>query len=124
MKVMRYAAAFLFGALAVSAMGTSGWAQINPFRTTKLPGMAKEDQQRMLDATQRLNQREHPVVGGTESWNSPTSSGTIRLDRIFQSHGMTCHTLRYEFTARQGAPQRNYRANWCKTPSGEWKTTG
>ncbi|HQT77436.1 MAG TPA: hypothetical protein PLD10_10335, partial [Rhodopila sp.] len=69
-------------------------------------------------------QREHPAVGGTESWNSPTSSGTVRLDRIYKADGMVCHAVTYDFVGTPSAPRRSYRANWCKTPSGEWKTRG
>jgi surface antigen len=120
MKRAGYAVGLLPLALVLS-LHMPAVAQINPFRGTKAPPMAKDDQQQMLDATQRLNQREHPQVGGTENWNTPTSSGTVRLDRIYHAGGMACHAVTYDMVAAPKAPRRTYRLNWCRTPSGEWR---
>jgi len=114
-----FAAAVMLTALALPAA-----AQINPFRSSRGPVMAKQDQQLLLDATQRLNERPNPRVGGTETWKSPTSSGTVRLDRVFHQDSMLCHAVTYDLIAAPQAPPRTYRLNWCRTPNGEWKSKG
>lgn len=110
-------------ALCVSLSGAAS-AQINPFRGFG-PGMSDEDLKLFGEASDRLNTREHPVVGGVETWrNSQTGGGgTATLTRIYQWRGMPCHSINYDLLVanRTESRRRDYTLEWCRTADGAWK---
>jgi hypothetical protein len=37
---------------------------------------------------------------------------------------MVCHRLRHHIVIAGQQPGRDYRLNWCRTSTGEWKSKG
>ena len=113
-------------ALAVAAVLGCGAAeaQINPFRGIG-PGMPDSDFQKMMEATDRLNSRDKPVVGGIEAWTNPETGGggTATLSGKFKWQGMPCHTIRYALVIANMTERRDrsFVLDYCRVASGEWK---
>jgi surface antigen len=96
-------------------------AQVNPFRGG--PGLSPEDNQLLFESTARLNAAEPARVGRSEAWSNPqtNTSGTSTILRVFHSGGMICHLVQYHIVVAGRSRSVNYRLNWCRTPSGDWK---
>jgi hypothetical protein len=99
-------------------------SQINPFRSnTQTDGLTNADVDMLFATAGQVNSKDPIHVGDTEAWSNPTSgnSGKVTVTRLFESDGLTCHTLRYDVAYRAQRPPRTYSTDWCKTKAGEWK---
>jgi len=107
-------AAFIF-------LPTVAQGQVNPFRGGQ--GLSPQDNQLLFESIARLNAAEPAKVGRSEASSNPqtSTSGTSTILRVFHSGGMACHLVRDHIVAAGQPPNVNYRLNWCRTPSGEWK---
>jgi len=101
-------------------------AQVMPFRGTLGPGLSPQDSQLLFESIARLNEAEPVKVGRSEVWSNPqtNSSGTSTILRVFHSGGMLCHRLRHHIVIAGQQPGHDYRLNWCRTSTGEWKSKG
>ena len=80
----------------------------------------------LFESIERLNAAEPSRVGRSESWSNPQtkSSGTSKITRKFRSGGMPCHRVRTHIVVAGQTPGGDYRLNWCRTSTGEWKSKG
>lgn len=110
--------------LALMAASGAAVAQINPFRGIG-PGMPDSDFQKMTEATDRLNTRDKPVVGGIEAWTNPATGGggTATLTRKYKWQSMPCHTITYNLVIANMTERRDrtFVLDYCQVASGEWK---
>jgi surface antigen len=114
-------------ALAVCVLlAAAAQAQVNPFRGSGSRGLSPEDNQLLFESVARLNAAEPIQAGRSEAWSNPqtNSSGTSTILRVFHSGGMACHLVRHHIVVAGRPPGHDYRLNWCRTPSGEWKIKG
>jgi surface antigen len=98
-------------------------AQLTPISGGSWPGHARDDIDRMNNASARLY--EGRSIGTVERWRNPDSgnAGSVKLVRNFKSQGMPCHEMRYRIRfASRASGTSDFTVNWCKTQSGEWKT--
>ena len=103
---------------------TSSYAQVSPFRGSfATAGLSKADVDLVFDTTKRLNDSAEVRAGDTRAWREPKdgAAGTISVVKVYQSQGMVCHALRYDFDRTAKRPARTYTGDWCKTANGEWK---
>ena len=113
--------------LAMAAVGAlsappAARAQINPFGYSRsFKGLSRADSKMLFDAADALNAQDPLHVGDKKTWGNAATgdSGTVTVMRIFQSGGMTCHTLRYD-THLKTYNSGRYMVDWCRTDSG-WK---
>lgn len=114
------AVALLAGAV---AWGADAQAQINPFRGSHGPKLAKEDiDARSAAALKLLNQ--HPArVGETESWVGPKSGnqGTLTIRRVYQRSGMPCRAVNSQVLFKRQQGKRDFTMNVCRVSTGQWK---
>lgn len=124
MRAFRRSWAVTAGLALYMGLSAAASAQINPFRGYG-PGMSDEDLRLLGEATNRLNTRENPVVGGIEAWRDAQSrgGGTATLKRVYQWRGMPCHSISYDllFAERAESRKRYYTLEWCRTSDGAWK---
>jgi surface antigen len=106
---------------ALILLSAAARAQVNPFRGG--PGLSPEDNQLLFESAARLNAAEPARVGRSDAWSNPqtNTSGTSTILRVFHSGGMVCHLVQHHVVVAGRSRSVNYRLNWCRTPSGEWK---
>lgn len=106
--------------LAVGVMPAS--AQINPFRgsTTGLP---QGDLAILGSTAAQLYENTSLADGSSSGWSSPKTgnSGKVTLLRTFHRNSLLCREVEYTIHKRGVAGARDYKVNWCRTPSGAWK---
>lgn len=108
--------------LLVAAGALPAAAQVNPFRgsTTGLP---QGDLAIMSSTAAQLYENMSLADGSSSGWSSPKTgnSGTVTLMRTFHRRSLLCREVDYVIRKRRQVDTRNYKINWCRTPSGAWK---
>jgi surface antigen len=107
-------------------LAAAAQAQVNPFRSSRGPGLSPGDNQLLFASVARLNAAKPSQTGRSEAWSNPqtNSSGSSTILRVFHSGGMACHLVRHHIVVAGRQPGHDYRLTWCRTQSGEWKTKG
>lgn len=111
-----------FGLLLLGALPAH--AQINPFRSSAQgQGLTEADRTMLMDSAAHLNAADAVKVGDIKDWANPATgnAGSVAVTRLFEYHGMACHSLRYYVSVKAKQATRTYNVDWCKTKAGEWK---
>jgi hypothetical protein len=86
--------------------------------------LTDEDWHLLWEGIVSLNRAPGAVAGETRAWSDAASgdSGKVTLTRVFESNGMTCHALSFAISFFEKKPMsQEYKFNWCRTSSGQWK---
>jgi surface antigen len=98
---------------------------INPFGRYNGPTLGKEDYTLARESVEKLLNEQTPTVGGYDTWSNSASGnhGKFTILDIFTSKGMPCRKVNTSiFYHKAGAAPRSFTLDFCKLPSGEWKT--
>jgi hypothetical protein len=112
------------GALTVISPNMAKAQMINPFGKYNGPTLGKEDFKLARQSMERLLNEKAPTVGRYDTWSNTASGnhGKFTILEIFTSNGMPCRKVNeHIFYQKSGVP-RNFTLDFCKTPSGEWKS--
>ena len=113
------------GSLAVVTSQMAEAQMINPFGKYNGPTLGKEDYKLADEAVEKLLNEKRPTVGAYDTWSNSASGnhGKFTVLEIFTSKGMSCRKINESISYRKaGSAQRSFTLDFCKLPSGEWKT--
>ena len=98
---------------------------INPFGKYNGPTLGKEDYKLAREAVEASYLTKRPTVGDYDTWSNSASGnhGKFTILEIFSSQGMPCQKVNASISYRKtSSSPRSFTLDFCKLPSGEWKT--
>jgi surface antigen len=117
------AALALGGSLVLASAAVTALAQNSPFGRSDTMDFDNEDLAAINGAASKIGQP-NSKVGQTENWQNPKTgrSGSISLLQTFERYGLPCQKRRYTVDSTVKNPGSSYVMDFCRLPSGEWKT--
>jgi surface antigen len=115
----------MLGPLTIASSNMAQAQMINPFGKYNGPTLGKEDYKLAGQSMEALLNKTPPTVGGYDTWRNAASGnhGKFTILEIFTSKGMPCRKVNASISYRRGSGvPRSFTLNFCKLPSGEWKT--
>ena len=102
-------------------LSVTGHAQVLGFFGDKSPVLDRADLIQADQAARRLLRPQPAALGTSETWAEPTSgdSGTLTLERAYQSHGRNCRAVRWHDVFKSGA-ERSLLLDTCLV-AGRWR---
>jgi hypothetical protein len=117
------AALALGGSLVLASAAVTALAQNSPFGRSDTMNLDNDDLAAISGAASKIGQP-NSTVGQTENWQNPKTgrSGSISLLQTFERYGLPCQKRRYTVDKTVKDPGSSYVMDFCRLPSGEWKT--
>ena len=114
-------ARLLLPALLMAGAGTSARAQITGFFGDQGPFLDRADLVQADAAARRLLRPRPAAVGASETWAEPSSgdSGTLTIQRAYQSQGRDCRAVQWHDVFKSGA-DRSVILQTCLV-AGRWR---
>ena len=111
----------IVAALVLLGTGASARAQITGFFGDQGPFLDRADLVQADNAARRLLRPRPAAVGASETWAEPSSgdSGTLTVQRAYQSHGRDCRAVQWHDVFKSGA-DRSVLLQTCLV-AGRWR---
>jgi surface antigen len=114
----------LVGSLAIASSHTARAQMISPFGPYRGPALGEQDYKLAREALETLLNEKPQTVGNHDTWNNSASGnhGKFTILEVFTSQKMPCRKVNADISYRRSESTRSFMLNFCRLPSGEWKS--